>query len=41
MKFVKKVESVSKTINSETVQNEKYLKTKLKSYHGKINNFLQ
>ena len=37
MKFGKKLKIVSKNFDSEPVYNEKHLKTKIKSYNGKIN----
>ena len=38
MKFREKVSSnIKKEFDSEHVYNEKYLKTKIKSYKGKIN----
>ena len=41
MKFGIKVEEVQKRFDSEPVGNEKYLKTKIKFYNGKINKFSQ
>ena len=37
MKFGKKSAIASKKINSEPLHNKKYLKTKIKSYKGKLN----